>query len=177
MLPPPPPPGPHTSTHSVLPHLLTSRSGFDGKYIRFHRDIWFNRSFAIFPTVEFTRFLAHDTEQSIALNYGLNEPSGLVERYIRENSRAKKRVTTQCNTAELTQPKPNMAASMPQDIAREQRCEQYIIILPIGLTRWMWPSVVELYLPCTHSHARVLVISQAIQAPGVMPLAILWRET
>ena len=46
--------------------------------------------------------------------------SGLVER-IRENSLARKRATTQCNTAKLTQPWRNMAASsIDTRTAREQ---------------------------------------------------------
>ena len=50
----------------------------------------------------------------MSLNYGL------VQRYIRVNRRTSKRETTQSNTAELTEPKPNTAApSVSTRTARE----------------------------------------------------------
>ena len=54
------------------------------------------------------------------LNSGLNESSGLVKGYIRENSPARKHKTTQYDTAKLTQPRPNMAVPRHGDTACEQ---------------------------------------------------------
>ena len=83
------------------------------------------------------------------------------ERYISgENSQARKRETTQCNTAKLTQPRPNMAAPMQQDTAREKRgnmsCERPVtqIDTHVTLTR-EYDTVFIISLVSTQCHQRM----------------------
>ena len=47
----------------------------------------------------------------------------LYERHVRKTSQARKHETTQCNTAKLNQPRPNMAAPRHRHTARETSCE------------------------------------------------------
>ena len=53
----------------------------------------------------------------------LNESSGFMS--IRRNSQARRRETTECNTANDTQPQPNTAAPMHWYTAREQLVNNY----------------------------------------------------
>ena len=70
------------------------------------------------------------------LNSGLNESSGLVEWYIHENSQAKKLKTTRYNTAELIQPRPNMAMPRHRDTACQQGVNRKCITwLPISYSQ------------------------------------------
>ena len=74
-----------------------------------------------------TELLRREEIRSVCLNNGLNESSGFMSDTSRENSRARKRETTQCNTVKFSQPRPNIATPTHLNTSRPKSVKRITI--------------------------------------------------